>query len=81
MRAIQLYGRGDIKQVSFSRELEVDFKEAYGISLGETISSLGTKTKFDTYIEYLEYDRDILKPELIRKINNNPEMYPPKRFL
>ena len=81
MRTIQLHGRGDIKQVSFSRELEVDFKEAYGISLGETISSLTNKRKFDTYIEYLEYDRDILTPEIIRKIDNNPEMYPPKRFL
>ena len=81
MRTIQLYGRGDIKQVSVSRELEVDFKEAYGISLGETISSLTNKRKFDTYIEYLRYDRDILTPEIIRKIDNNPEMYPPKRFL
>ena len=81
MKTLQLYGRGDIKQVSFSRELEVDFKEAYGISLGETISSLTNKRKFDTYIEYLKYDRDILTPEIIRKIDNNPEMYPPKRFL
>ena len=81
MRTIQLHGGGDIKQVSFSREFEIDFEVAYGRPLRETISSLGTKTKFDTYIEYLEYKRDILSPELIRKINNNPEMYPPKRFL
>ena len=81
MRTIQLHGRGDIKQVSFYREFEIDFEVAYGRPLREELHKLTNKTKFDTYIEYLEYGRDILKPELIRKIDNNPEMYPPKRFL
>ena len=81
MKILQLYGRGDIKQVSFSRELEIDFKEAYGRPIWEEGYTLTNKRKFDTYIEYLKYDRDILRPEIIRKIDNNPEMYPPKRFL
>ena len=81
MEKLKLYGRGDIKQVSFSREFEIDFEVAYGRPLMEELHKLTNKTKFDTYIEYLEYKRDILTPELFRKIDNNPEMYPPKRFL
>lgn len=76
MKTINLYGRGDIKQVSFTRELQVDFEKVYGIPLVEMINTLSDTRSFDTTIEYLKYERDILHPEQYRKLKNTPDMYP-----
>ena len=80
-KSINLYGSGDIKNVSFTNCMELDFKEAYGLDLKCCLhNALYNKKKFNTYVEFLKYDRDVLNPEKIRKIKLNTDMYPPIRL-
>lgn len=80
-KEITLYGRGDVKSVSFTRCMELDFKEMYGLDLKNYLyDSFSNKRKFDTQLEYLRYDRDVIRPEKVSKIKSNPDMYPPLKL-
>lgn len=79
-REIKLYGNGDIDKVVVSREMEVDFNTAYGIELHRYLhrSGFSDTRKFDTKLERMRYERDIIRPIEIETMDRNPEMYPPK---
>ena len=78
-RKISIYGRGDIKSVEVTKEMELDFEKSYGVKfIDEANGKFSQKRKFDMELEKLRYERDVVTPIEQEKMGRNPEMYPPK---